>query len=98
MSKYLIDILLNNLFSNAIRHNVSNGKLIVKLTDTQLIFQNSGNTTPLNTEMLFERFHKEQKSDGIGLGLTIVKNICSLYNWEIDYSFENSLHTFQIVF
>jgi signal transduction histidine kinase len=98
VSKYLIDILLNNLFSNAIRHNISNGKLIVKLTDTRLIFQNSGYNIPLNTEMLFERFHKEQKSDGIGLGLTIVKNICSLYNWEIDYSFKNSLHTFQIVF
>jgi signal transduction histidine kinase len=97
-SKYLIDILLNNLFSNAIRHNISNGKLFIKLTDTRLVFQNSGYITPLNTERLFERFRKEQKSDGIGLGLTIVKNICGLYKWDIDYSFDNSLHTFQIVF
>ncbi|HEY4326714.1 MAG TPA: HAMP domain-containing sensor histidine kinase [Mucilaginibacter sp.] len=98
VSKYLIDILLNNLFSNAIRHNVNRGKLNIKLTANRLTFQNTGNDQPLNAETLFERFQKGQKSDGVGLGLTIVKNICAVYNWETSYSFENSLHTFQITF
>jgi signal transduction histidine kinase len=98
VSKYLIDILLNNLFSNAIRHNFSQGKLIIKLTANELVFQNTGDVESLDPERLFERFQKEQKSEGMGLGLTIVKNICGLYNWNIIYSFEGSLHTFQIRF
>ncbi|HEY2583573.1 MAG TPA: HAMP domain-containing sensor histidine kinase [Mucilaginibacter sp.] len=97
-SKYLIDILLNNLFSNAIRHNVTHGKLNIKLTANKLTFQNNGNDQPLNSDTLFERFQKGQKSEGTGLGLTIAKNICSVYNWDISYSFENSHHTFQITF
>ncbi len=82
-SKYLIDILLNNLFSNAIRHNIDHGQLIITLTDNKLIFQNTGTEKQLNDERLFERFQKGQKSEGTGLGLTIVKNICNLYKWDI---------------
>ncbi len=97
-SKYLIDILLNNLFSNAIRHNTDHGQVIITLTANKLIFQNSGAEKPLNNQRLFERFQKGQKSEGTGLGLTIVKNICNLYHWDIAYSFENSFHTFLITF
>jgi signal transduction histidine kinase len=97
-SKYLIDILLNNLFSNAIRHNTDHGQLIITLTESKLVFQNTGTEKPLNGERLFERFEKGQKSEGTGLGLTIVKNICNLYQWEIVYSYEDLFHTFQINF
>jgi len=97
-SKYLIDILLNNLFSNAIRHNSNDGWLIITLTTDKLIFQNTGCEKPLDADILFERFQKGQKSEGTGLGLTIVKNICNLYYWDINYSFEHSMHTFTIKF
>jgi len=97
-SKYLTDILLNNLFSNAIRHNTYQGLIIITLTTDKLVFQNTGGEKPLNTDVLFERFQKGQKSEGTGLGLTIVKNICKLYNWDITYTFENSFHNFQISF
>jgi len=95
-SKYLMDILFNNLFSNAIRHNTKNGKLIITLTDDKLIFQNSGGSTPLNPDKVFERFQKGNKSEGTGLGLALVKNICTLNNWTISYYYDNILHTFQI--
>jgi len=97
-SKYLIDILLNNIFSNAIRHNKQHGQIIVTLTANKLLFQNTGADKPLREETLFERFQKGQRSEGTGLGLTIVKNICSLYHWKIVYTFENSFHNFQIFF
>ncbi|MDB5090348.1 MAG: hypothetical protein JWR09_4342 [Mucilaginibacter sp.] len=97
-SKFLLDILLNNLFSNAIRHNINNGKILITLTDKKLIFQNQGAEKPLDENMLFERFHKGQKSDGTGLGLTIVKNICQLYNWNIAYRHNGLLHAFEINF
>ncbi|MFI5140619.1 MAG: sensor histidine kinase, partial [Sphingobacteriales bacterium] len=82
-SRYLIDILLNNLFSNAIRHNTQNGRLVITLTADKLVFQNAGAEKPLDAGTLFERFQKGQKSEGTGLGLTIVKNICNLYQWDI---------------
>jgi len=97
-SKYLVDILLNNLFSNAIRHNIDDGLLLVTITSGKLIFQNNGSETPLNADHLFERFQKGKQSDGTGLGLTIVKNICQLYGWNITYRYGNPLHIFQIDF
>jgi signal transduction histidine kinase len=98
VSKYLIDILLNNIFSNAIKHNIDHGQLNITLTTDKLIFQNTGIATPLNGETIFERFQKGNKSEGTGLGLTIVKNICNLYNWRISYYHDNLLHSFQITF
>ncbi len=98
VSKYLVDVLLNNLFSNAIRHNADDGQIIIKLTGTQLSFQNIGIGKELDSENVFERFQKGKKSDGTGLGLAIVKNICSFYKWDINYEYRNSLHTFLIRF
>jgi signal transduction histidine kinase len=98
VSKYLVDILLNNLFSNAIRHSIHKGQIIITLNAGELSFQNSGTDKPLNEETIFERFQKGNKSEGTGLGLSIVKNICSIYNWNIYYKYRNSLHAFQIVF
>jgi signal transduction histidine kinase len=97
-SKYLVDILLNNLFSNAVAHNIDGGQIIITLADNRLIFQNSGSEQPLDASRLFARFQKGKKSEGMGLGLTIVKNICTLYKWHIEYSYRNSLHTFEISF
>ena len=97
-SKYLIDILLNNIFSNSIRHNHINGKQNIILTEGKLIIQNTGAVTALNPDTIFSRFKKGSQSDGTGLGLTIVKNICNLYNWEIAYYYPKSLHTFEITF
>lgn len=97
-SKYLMDILLNNLFSNAIRHNAPNGNIYITLTPGKLIIQNTGIPKALHAETVFDRFQKGSQSDGTGLGLTIVKNICNLYNWEISYYFDQSLHAFEIIF
>jgi K+-sensing histidine kinase KdpD len=73
------------------------GKFAIILTSDAVIFRNSGDKS-LNKEILFERFQKNNKSDGAGLGLTLVKNICNLYHWEIRYEFEQGLHNFKISF
>ncbi len=98
VSKYLMDILLNNLLSNAIRHNINLGKILITLTDRQLIFNNTSSSDPLNANTIFERFQKGNKSEGTGLGLTIVQNICRLYDWNILYNYKDDFHTFQITF
>lgn len=97
-SKYLIDILINNLFSNAIRHNKIPGDIKITLTDKKLVFQNSGNPVPLQQELIFKRFYKGKSSDGIGLGLAVIKNICSKYNYGVGYQFFDNMHSFIIDF
>lgn len=97
-SKYLVDILINNLFNNAIRHNTTYGTIRIYLTERQLVFQNTGDKDPLNPDEIFERFQKSKTSEGTGLGLTIVRNICTQYAFELSYYFEEPLHTFQIEF
>ncbi|HCN83313.1 MAG TPA: two-component sensor histidine kinase [Sphingobacteriaceae bacterium] len=96
-SKYLLDILLNNFLSNAIKHSINDSELIITLTNDSLSFQNRG-LASLDGARLFERFHKGGKSEGTGLGLTITKNICVIYGWDLSYSYEKSLHNFRIRF
>lgn len=97
MSRYLADILLNNLFSNAIRHNEKNGKIYISLTDHQLIFSNTGKNHTLDNN-IFERFSKSDHSEGMGLGLAISMQVCNLYGFTMKYSREQNLHTFTILF
>jgi signal transduction histidine kinase len=95
----LADILLNNLLSNAIRHNFENGKIYISLTSSKFIIKNTGNPPEIPTVQLFERFKKGiQSSDSIGLGLAIIKQICDLNNFTIEYTYQNNFHTIEIIF
>jgi signal transduction histidine kinase len=96
-SKYLIEILINNLFNNAIKHSASGGKFYIRQTKRYLTFQNTG-IEALNNDEIFQRFKKGSNSDGTGLGLTIAKNICTQYGYDLNYSFEAPYHTFKITF
>lgn len=97
-SKYLIDILINNLFSNAIRHNKTPGIIKINLLENILTFQNSGSENPLEQEQVFNRFYKGKSSEGTGLGLAIIKNICNKYQHKIEYLYIDGLHSFTVNF
>ncbi|WP_343522132.1 HAMP domain-containing sensor histidine kinase [Pedobacter sp.] len=97
MSRYLADILLNNLFSNAVRHNITGGHILVKLDRHSLTISNSGKVSQLKTK-IFDRFSKAADSEGMGLGLAITKQICNLYGFRIDYREENGWHVFAVYF
>ncbi|MES2240208.1 MAG: HAMP domain-containing sensor histidine kinase [Bacteroidota bacterium] len=95
----LTEVLINNLFLNAIRHNEKNGKIIIHIQDKQLTFLNTGHKNSLEIEKLFSRFSKTNpSSQGNGLGLAIVKKITELNQWEINYSYNNKFHCFSIRF
>ncbi len=97
MNPYLAEIMLANLIKNAIRHNIKDGYLIIKIIKDSICISNSGNELKIAKELLFERFHKQSSSpESLGLGLAIVQKICEVYDFKIDYYYENNLHNFSI--
>lgn len=95
----LAEVLLNNLFLNAIRHNIKNGSIDIIIENNSLRFVNTGQETPLGAQSIFNRFSKiNPSSQGNGLGLAIIKKICEINHWEIRYSFNDNLHTFEVIF
>lgn len=97
-NKILVEILLNNLIVNAIRHSSAKSIISVALSPDKLIISNTG-TVPLKEEQLFRRFASaSSESPGTGLGLALVQQICKRYNWSVQYNFNNNLHLFSVQF
>ncbi len=94
----LVEIMINNLFLNAVRHNVENGKIIVNIQKNELTFSNTSKSGSLDTNKLYDRFSKSGASQGHGLGLAIVQKIARQNGWKIEYWFENSMHYFKVKF
>lgn len=98
-NKTLTEVLLTNLFHNAIRHATVKSMVFVKMHNQQLTVINSGERLKMAPEKMFERFSKETKGENsTGLGLAIVKKICDTCSYSLDYNFQNELHVFTVSF
>lgn len=90
-------ILINNLIQNAIRHNVTNGKITISVQDYTLYIANTGEDEVLNDAVIFERFEKKSSNvNSIGLGLAIVKEIAEANSILVAYKYENNTHVFSL--
>jgi len=88
-----MEIILNNLISNAVKYNVENGKIIVNISKHENILKIEVEDTGIgmNQEEASLLFHdfvriKNQKTKyvtGSGLGLSIVKKMVELYSGTI---------------
>lgn len=93
-----IEIVLNNLISNAVKYNVENGKVDIKInkTDKKLIISIKDTGIGMSQDevaLLFQDFVriKNQKTKyvtGSGLGLSIAKKMIELYNGNIQVQSE----------
>lgn len=97
-NRSLMEILINNLLSNAIRHNYDGGSIQVTLTGSSLLFSNTSSQGELHTAKIFERFYKDNTSEGTGLGLAILKQVCLRQHYELSYTYEQDYHQFMIRF
>jgi len=88
-----LDIIFNNLISNAVKYNRDNGKVDVTLSksgeDITIRVSDTGfGMTPEETDRLFGEFVRIKNDNtrnimGSGLGLSILKRLSALYNGKI---------------
>jgi len=99
MNETLAEILIINLLTNAIKHNIDNGSIQITLNKKSFSVVNTGIELESEPSELFERFKKDKvNSDSLGLGLSIVKKICERYGYKISYDNFKLLHTTTINF
>ncbi|HUS03130.1 MAG TPA: HAMP domain-containing sensor histidine kinase [Chitinophagaceae bacterium] len=99
MNEALAEILISNLITNAIKHNIDSGTIEINLTGTGLSVSNTGMPLESLPSELFERFKKDKvSSESLGLGLSIVKKICERYCYHVNYNYSDPLHTTRINF
>ena len=96
-NRSLMEILVNNLLSNAIRHNYQSGQLAVHLDAEKLTISNTSEGI-FDFARVLKRFHKSDRSEGIGLGLTLCKQICDNYGFTLGYELDGETHIFIIRF
>jgi signal transduction histidine kinase len=97
----LLEILVSNLLSNAIRHNVAGGTIRVQLTATALVVENTGRPVSLPVGEEFARFRKDALSapGGVGLGLAIERQVCDTCGLGLAYAFDGpNWHRFTVSF
>ncbi len=94
----LADVMLLNLFRNALFHNIPDGTIDVILNKDSLKIINTGNPSEFESEKIFEEFVKSKRSNGLGLGLAIVKRICDQYGIDLHYAYNDQKHSFLLPF
>lgn len=98
MNPSLAEILILNLLRNALFHTRSQKEIRIRLKLGMVEIINDGEKA-LDAQTIFNRFQKSDNySGGSGLGLSIVKAICKLYKFDIQYSFLDKQHHFRVYF
>jgi signal transduction histidine kinase len=97
MNSELADILINNLLSNATRHNYEQGSIHLTLTNNSLTVFNTSKGGALDQTKLFSRFYKpSQTKDDNGLGLSIISQICVASGLDVLYRYGDGWHSFTL--
>jgi signal transduction histidine kinase len=97
-NSFLLETLIHNLLSNAIRHTEHGGQILISSNAHVLEVKNTGKSS-LDHSLLFERFSGSSGNKvSHGLGLAIIREIVKNYGWQIDYRFEEGFHIFSVTF
>ena len=91
--KQMLDEMIFNLCENAIKYNVPDGKVMIRIENAlegiKVIIEDTGIGIPKDQhERVFERFYRVDKSHsketgGTGLGLSIVKHAAIFHHAQI---------------
>ena len=83
VEKVLLAIVLDNLVRNALAFTEA-GEVKLRVEATRVVVTDTGRGIGAD-EMgrIFQRHYKGSGSQGVGIGLSLVKRICDRYGWEI---------------
>lgn len=99
INPFLADTLITNLLTNAVKYNLHGGMFIICLDDRRLTVTNSGEPSEIPVGELTKRFARgNSRTEGLGLGLTMVKEICEQYGWEFSMGFNKGFWKTNISF
>ncbi len=83
MNKYELERVIDNTLSNAIKHSFNGTTIDIYLEKFKVKIQNHGHEIKSKDEV-FKAFHQDDNEKGLGLGLSIIKEICEKYNIKIE--------------
>lgn len=99
MNPFLAETLVTNLLTNAVKHNLKGGLLRVTLNVNCLIVENSAATPEAPVADLTARFARGNPySEGVGLGLAMIVEICEQQGCGLETAFENGVWRAQVSF
>jgi signal transduction histidine kinase len=84
----VISVVLGNLLGNAVRYTLA-GEVIIEVRNGQVVIADTGpGIAPEELPYIFDRHFRGRDAGGkgSGLGLSIVKRLCDLYGWKIEFA------------
>lgn len=95
--------ILNNLFSNVLKHGEKQMSIYTQVQDDTLVLSIMNHIQPnhvVPTEKIFERTYTTQsnRKDGVGLGLYIVRSLVRLQKGTVEAKQENDTFTILVTF
>ncbi len=103
---FFLSMIIDNLFSNAIKYSAENGRILFNWDEKKKIFAISNNGPGITSEqipLLFNRFYRTDESrsskvPGTGLGLAIVKKLSELQHITVSVKSTSDNTTFSLQF
>jgi len=98
MDKGLAITLIQNLFKNAVAHNIPHGKIIIDLQPNSFSISNTSTLkAPLDERVIYNRFYRSTTNEeSTGLGLSLVQTIIKVTDaLSLHYTY-NGLHCFTV--
>ena len=98
----VIEKIASNLLSNAIKYTPENGNILFKTTTQNSkfyleMFNTVVNTETIEIEKLFDRFYqKDEYTEGVGVGLSLVNELVKLYNGNIEVEKKENTILFKV--
>ena len=95
VDKTLFTSALQNLIDNAHRHALSY-PILIQYDGDKICIKNHGKPLIRPIDEALQAFVSERGDGGLGLGLYIAQSVCELHHFELNYDYQEGIHSFCI--
>lgn len=92
-----LSLLFRNLIENAIKYNKDSGKVTITIDKNTVTIADTGiGMDSENMKRIFDRFYRINQNSlvsGSGIGMTLVKKVIDLYDWDIHLESQENIGT-----